>query len=81
MSEDNKILRNVNKLLAIQEFKEGIELIKMQVPSFIDYHKTLFEEMKNKGYTEEQAFKFASDIIMKYMFFATRTPQKEEDEY
>ncbi len=82
MSEDKKILKNVNKLLAQQEFKESLEYLKSQVPLFVDYHQKVFIEMKEKGYSNEQAFQFASDVTMKLMFFTPKSnPRKEDDEY
>ena len=81
MSEEKKILKNVNKLLAQQEFKNGMESIRSQVTEFVGYHQTVFLAMKEKGYSSEQAFKFASDATLKLMFYNPNSTTKEDDEY
>lgn len=81
MGNNNKILKNVNKLLAQQEFKEGMEALCSQVTEFAGYHQTVFLAMKEKGYSNDQAFKFASDVTLKLMFYNPKSTTKEDDEY
>lgn len=45
--------------------KLGVENAKEFLPLVADFTRSMYEEMKKKGFTDQQAFQFSSEYVMR----------------
>lgn len=64
---ESKILDQINKDMNAREFKEAAEDIIATMPSIVNIHKSMNEEMKKQGYTDKQSFEFASEYTLRVL--------------
>lgn len=69
MDKDNDFLKDfMNQAAnsaALGAAKLGIENAKEFLPLVADFTKSMYDEMKKKGFTDQQAFQFSSEFTMK----------------
>lgn len=67
---DNKkdILNQVNNVMNIGELKRETKNLIETFSSIAEINKTMYDEMINQGFNEQQAFKFATDYTLRLLF-------------
>ncbi len=65
--KDN-ILNQAEHFVNLSEAKIAIEKMKDFIPTIVDINKSVYDEMKKKGFTADQAFKFSCDYTLKCIF-------------
>ena len=68
MDKDNNILKQAKNYINEVAAKNAFEEIKVLVPMMVDTNKNVYDEMKKKGFTNEQAFSFSCQYTLKIMF-------------
>lgn len=65
--EDN-ILNQAQQCVNVQMMKTALTQFKDFIPMITDLNKSLYDSMKEKGFSDQQAFEFACDYTLKIMF-------------
>ncbi|EQB4336201.1 hypothetical protein ACYJ2V_000106 [Clostridium botulinum] len=54
--------------MAVHEVKSATTELKEFIPSLVELNKTVYTEMLNQGFDEQQAFKFSCEYTLKTVF-------------
>lgn len=66
--KENKILSNAEMIMEIQNFKESAKQLIEIFPAISETMKALYEEMRNQGFTDQQAYDYAKNYTFKVLF-------------
>lgn len=64
MDKSDDILKQAKNVMDIANAKKGLNMMKDILPIIADLNKATYDEMKKKGFTDEQAFNFSCMFTM-----------------
>lgn len=66
--KDDNILNQAQQCVNVQAMKTALAQFKDFIPMITDLNKSLYDNMIEKGFSNEQAFDFACNYTLKIMF-------------